>query len=203
MNPESTPKTIHRGVLQLCDKIRPGVKPIFVPIEPHPRALQNDCFPNVGLKIADQGGQILHGWRILELPGFFIEAEFHAVWAAPDGSLLDVSPKRPGQTHILFLPDPEKTFDEKSLTRRDNIRMALMNHPAVHAFLAHAEGIFQYEEKHTLPNNPRQFAADKEEYLRLEQRKRQLEMEMTALQPGRNDPCPCGSGLKFKKCCAK
>lgn len=22
------------------------------------------------------------------------------------------------------------------------------------------------------------------------------------LRPGRNDPCPCGSGLKFKKCCA-
>jgi len=21
-------------------------------------------------------------------------------------------------------------------------------------------------------------------------------------QPGRNDPCPCGSGKKFKKCCA-
>jgi len=20
--------------------------------------------------------------------------------------------------------------------------------------------------------------------------------------PGRNDPCPCGSGLKFKRCCA-
>ncbi|RKJ69043.1 zinc chelation protein SecC, partial [Butyricicoccus sp. 1XD8-22] len=20
---------------------------------------------------------------------------------------------------------------------------------------------------------------------------------------GRNDPCPCGSGLKFKKCCGK
>lgn len=23
-----------------------------------------------------------------------------------------------------------------------------------------------------------------------------------ALQVGRNDPCPCGNGLKFKKCCA-
>lgn len=23
-----------------------------------------------------------------------------------------------------------------------------------------------------------------------------------ALQAGRNDPCPCGSGQKFKKCCA-
>ena len=22
------------------------------------------------------------------------------------------------------------------------------------------------------------------------------------LKPGRNDPCPCGSGRKFKKCCA-
>ncbi|WP_218033986.1 PBPRA1643 family SWIM/SEC-C metal-binding motif protein [Paenibacillus koleovorans] len=21
--------------------------------------------------------------------------------------------------------------------------------------------------------------------------------------PGRNDPCPCGSGLKYKKCCGK
>lgn len=23
----------------------------------------------------------------------------------------------------------------------------------------------------------------------------------TPLKPGRNDPCPCGSGKKFKKCC--
>lgn len=22
-------------------------------------------------------------------------------------------------------------------------------------------------------------------------------------KPGRNDPCPCGSGKKFKKCCGK
>ncbi len=21
-------------------------------------------------------------------------------------------------------------------------------------------------------------------------------------EPGRNDPCPCGSGKKYKKCCA-
>lgn len=24
---------------------------------------------------------------------------------------------------------------------------------------------------------------------------------MTDKQPGRNDPCPCGSGKKFKQCC--
>jgi preprotein translocase subunit SecA len=22
-------------------------------------------------------------------------------------------------------------------------------------------------------------------------------------KPGRNDPCPCGSGKKYKKCCGK
>jgi len=22
-----------------------------------------------------------------------------------------------------------------------------------------------------------------------------------SIKPGRNDPCPCGSGLKYKKCC--
>ncbi len=26
---------------------------------------------------------------------------------------------------------------------------------------------------------------------------------MVANKTGRNDPCPCGSGLKFKKCCGK
>lgn len=25
--------------------------------------------------------------------------------------------------------------------------------------------------------------------------------DLTAHEPGRNDPCPCGSGLKYKKCC--
>lgn len=26
-------------------------------------------------------------------------------------------------------------------------------------------------------------------------------MDFHALRANRNDPCPCGSGLKFKKCC--
>ena len=25
----------------------------------------------------------------------------------------------------------------------------------------------------------------------------------TAARPGRNDPCPCGSGKKFKSCCGR
>ncbi len=26
---------------------------------------------------------------------------------------------------------------------------------------------------------------------------------LAALKPGRNDPCPCGSGRKYKKCCGR
>ena len=29
------------------------------------------------------------------------------------------------------------------------------------------------------------------------------EPAQTVLKVGRNDPCPCGSGRKFKKCCAQ
>jgi uncharacterized protein YecA (UPF0149 family) len=28
-------------------------------------------------------------------------------------------------------------------------------------------------------------------------------MSMGQAPPGRNDPCPCGSGRKFKKCCGR
>jgi SEC-C motif domain protein len=29
------------------------------------------------------------------------------------------------------------------------------------------------------------------------------EVHQVALKPGRNDPCPCGSGRKLKKCCGQ
>jgi hypothetical protein len=34
-----------------------------------------------------------------------------------------------------------------------------------------------------------------------EEHPRKRQMLQSALQPGRNSPCPCGSGKKFKKCC--
>ena len=32
---------------------------------------------------------------------------------------------------------------------------------------------------------------------------RKIPMKADKKKPGRNDPCPCGSGLKYKKCCGK
>ena len=38
-------------------------------------------------------------------------------------------------------------------------------------------------------------------YWRLRWRRKETNLRARALRPGRNDPCPCGSGRKFKKCC--
>jgi len=39
--------------------------------------------------------------------------------------------------------------------------------------------------------------------LRPEYRQRVQPIRNTAPKVGRNDPCPCGSGKKYKKCCGK
>jgi len=43
-------------------------------------------------------------------------------------------------------------------------------------------------------------AADKRWYF-VEEAKRKIQPVVKGAQPGRNDPCPCGSGKKYKKCC--
>jgi uncharacterized protein YecA (UPF0149 family) len=35
----------------------------------------------------------------------------------------------------------------------------------------------------------------------LEKDKPQVEIDFSEKRVGRNDPCPCGSGKKYKKCC--
>jgi SWIM/SEC-C metal-binding protein len=58
---------------------------------------------------------------------------------------------------------------------------------------AKADYLFTLDEwKEILSEEKRQEIAD------LYRRSRTVVKEKT---PGRNDPCPCGSGKKFKKCC--
>ena len=198
-----TPKKFHPGVLVLCAKVNPGDKPNYVQIHPLPGAGPTDCFLNVPKQIATFGGSLLHGWRITEIPGVFIEAEFHGIWQAPTGELIDVTPSQNGEPQTLFLADPTKTFDELSFTRRNNIRHALLDHPVVQAFIAQCEAIYRYEEECTDPTQPRLFRVDPGLYSGMKRRKQELMDQMARLPIGRNDPCRCGSGLKYKKCCGR
>jgi uncharacterized protein YchJ len=49
----------------------------------------------------------------------------------------------------------------------------------------------------------RELREAKEESLRRQLAEKQSQQESTSKKIGRNDPCPCGSGKKFKKCCIK
>lgn len=200
---QGTPKRLHQGVSLLCAKISPGVVPRYVPVCPVPGAGPTDCFLNVPKHMATQGGTLLHGWRILELPGIFIEAEFHGIWVSPVGEYIDITPSQSTDTETLFLPDPDKTFDELAFTRHDNIRLPLKEHPVVHAFIAQCEDIYRYEEAHTDPRHPRLFAVNESDYSAMLHRKADLAEQLSLLPIGRNDPCRCGSGLKFKRCCGR
>jgi SEC-C motif-containing protein len=195
------PKLLHSFVKQLCEKIVPGALPVQVPVKVGPNAQINECFLNVREQIARSGGRIQHGWEIMERLGLFIEGQFHAIWVAPEGALMDVTPKTNGDTETLFLPDPKETFDESSLLRRDNIRLAEYDHPIVHEFLRHAADVRKYEESCTNPNDPREMILDRDVYEPLLLRAAALEQQMIALPPERNGLCRCGSGKKFKRCC--
>jgi preprotein translocase subunit SecA len=38
---------------------------------------------------------------------------------------------------------------------------------------------------------------------KVEKSERQLPIRKTTPEVGRNEPCPCGSGKKYKNCCGK
>ncbi len=100
------------NVVKTFQRSIPGTtRPVFVPLRPRADSIPNDCFENVRRQKDEAGGEIVHGWRIYIMPGLFLEAEFHAVWKAPDGRLVDVSPPpEEGTTRIVFFPDPTRSF---------------------------------------------------------------------------------------------
>ncbi|WP_157650159.1 hypothetical protein [Burkholderia ubonensis] len=83
--------------------------------------------------MAIHGGEQLNGWAIWEVPGVFIEAEFHAIWRDAAGELHDLTPRPqwPGSS-ITFLPDPKRIYRGRQI---DNIRKALVKDSDVTRFL--------------------------------------------------------------------
>ena len=128
----TTPPRITANIRRLCRKISNLDEPVFVRVSADPGGGLADCFEDVRRQIEKFGGQVQHGWTIWEWPGLFVEAEFHAVWRHPDGTLVDVSPKKDGEEVILFAPDRDRTFKG---VRQDNVRLAVSRDPRVKKLL--------------------------------------------------------------------
>lgn len=106
--------------------------PLYIPCAPLHDFPHNECFSLIESYVALHGGNRVLGWAIWEHPKVFIEAEFHAVWCAPDGSYLDISPRSHDAPRVLFIADVRKKYYG---TQVDNVRKSLTKDKNVKHFL--------------------------------------------------------------------
>lgn len=117
---------------RLIEKLSPGFEPFQVMIDAPVWARELDCIDIVRGLVKDRGGECVLGWALWEWPQVVVEGEFHAVWKRPDGSYTDPTPRRDGDTFVLFLPDPKAVVDT---WQKDNVRLALTNRREVLDFI--------------------------------------------------------------------
>jgi len=206
-----TPQTITKPILQLCEEINKDQKPYFVRVNPEPYSQTQDCFENVRLKIKKDGGELKYGWTIWETPDIFIEAEFHGIWLSPKNEEIDITPYPISIRKILFLADDTRKYEGK---RVDNIRRSISENPLVPQFIKACEEVVEFEEK-VSPGPVLLLEGEELAYHEaLKRRQCELYMQIVAQNtppvvpvvhspPRMNDPCPCGSGKKYKRCCGR
>jgi hypothetical protein len=198
----TTPKQITDIIRVFCKEIDPSQEPLFVKVIPGEGCLPNCCMTNVPEYKKLNGGDIQYGWIIWEAPGQLLDAEFHAVWRRPDGSLVDLTPTMDGEKSILFLPDSKRVYEHQLV---ENIRKPLSDSPEVIWMIEVSRILFNIRSKH--------FRDDKIDAAAVESELEGMSSELRSLRdeifkaktkkPGRNKPCPCGSGRKYKKCCGR
>jgi hypothetical protein len=113
---------------------------VLVPHTPLADKPLTECFSIVDDYIALHGGEAVIGWAIWEVPGVYIEAEFHTVWKAPDDALHDLTPRPQAFEAILFLPDTTRKYNGKQV---NNIRLALVDDLDVHRYLHLVTRVFE------------------------------------------------------------
>lgn len=201
MNAGTPKKTVTPAILALCEQMGLEGELEFLDVTPPDDARVLDCFAVVTQQVERAGGEACYGWRIWELPWVYIEAEFHAVWRNPQAKLVDITPTH-GFSRILFIPDPDRVYEGRQV---NNIRRALCANPAVDGFFRAADAKFEFLNRGSRADQ-HELSLSLDEVAELQTITRRLEDSIVALarsipDPGRNDPCPCASGKKYKKCC--
>ena len=205
----TVPRSIDANVVDLCRMIHPTNVPVFVRLRPEKDCIPLECFPNVKNKVSREGGRIVYGWSITQ-DSLLIEGEHHAVYEPPDSAeWIDITPPQDEVrfTETLFLPDEEAVEDSTGSIRRDNVRMPLIDDVRVD------EIISMYALRNQIMNSvpgtgELKVSGERARLLiKIEENIAKLAMSIasdrTRNKVGRNDPCPCGSGTKFKKCCGR
>jgi hypothetical protein len=208
-----TPIKITEQIIKFCNEIDKSQKPCWVSVKPDPESEIKECFPNVKTKVEKDGGRIQFGRAIWEWPNILLEAEFHAVWVSPANEHIDITPSEMGGAQrILFLPDSKLEYDFVSDSKRiPHEFQALKDDPLVHRLIEVTKLLFDIEETHSTGLEVILEGPVLEHFEKLLREQTSIQQQLMSQsqpqpergRPGRNSPCPCGSGKKFKKCCGK
>lgn len=195
---ETTPLAISEEIKQFCKSICDGT-PQYISVLPAPGATPHNCFPNVDRIVEVGGGKRVNGWAIWQFANVYIEAEAHAVWQNDAMSLIDITPHDDGEKQILFLQDSTLIYQGKKIPSK---KAPLTNSPLAHEYVALSNEMqtFLLEDYLGERITPENLNYQRLKYIYI--RQRELDA-LFKLSVGRNQPCPCGSGLKYKKCCGR
>ena len=106
--------------------------------------------------------------------------------------------------HVAEYQDALLTFADESVRRlRGPLDLTPFDVNAVERAFAEPWDLHHYQHDWLSFYDPEQIAARQARWARehAEQARAQVERVPARIKIGRNDPCPCGSGLKYKKCC--
>lgn len=139
------------NIIDLCERLVPNGKPLYLNVEIIDGATENECYKNVESMIKNKSGSIQYGWQIWEtIPDLMTEAEFHAVWVNDNGTLHDITQKSlSGINQILFLPDPYRKYTGRQI---DNVRIPLQDKILIKQFIENAEKYFEVTNRDELAN---------------------------------------------------
>ena len=197
-----TPAQVSSKLADLCAFLAPGIEPTYVVVRPIEGAPTNECFPLVDATVLRDGGRSMLGWSLWELPGVFVEAEFHAVWASPTGDLIDVTPKNRQVSRILFLPGKDLVYSGRQV---NNVRRALSSDACVTKYFATFDAEYELMNRGVRADQHGDVElteSEADEYYSIQTQRVTLLPQVLRLAAliGAYTPCPCNSGKKVKCC---
>jgi Predicted metal-binding protein related to the C-terminal domain of SecA len=183
-----TPQELTEKIIDICNTNKIS-NLFYVPKQPKDDCEAGNCFSNVEKYVKKFGGNLLMGWSITIRTNLFIEAEAHAVWQTSDNEIVDITPNNEDCNQTLFSHQKD---------------MQAIKTPSKYIPL-------------TLSNLVQEYVNLRNEFERIRcstigdtlqipkpLMDRIIEIDnIFLLQVGRNDKCPCESGLKYKRCCGK
>jgi len=194
---ETTPVKISDTILTLCKEISEE-QPVYVPVMVNEGCVENECFENVDRIVSTYGGKRILGWAIWKRDNILIQAEAHAIWENPQCNLIDITPHSYNEERILFLPDKKLVFNHRIIK---SIRKPLTDSVIVKEFIQLLSDRDNLIEDYSVNEHKVEMTKDAAvKYYNLCARINEINA-VFKMKVGRNDSCPCGSGLKYKQCC--